>query len=226
MKILKSLFLFVILVCPTWVEAQKYSIGIAASPSLTNLRAENAVLKNDKLYKPDLGFYAGINIRRQFGRWAAIRSGFEYEHVAAKINANFTDENGNLLPNATVVLHFDYTQIPLLFEATVGKKTKGILQVGQTFGFLASSSASFLGFPLSAGIPPNIEVGFDDRTFNQSLILGLGAEFPFKKASTLQILCRKSIGITDINNENDSIPTKTTSLFLSIGVQYHFINKN
>ncbi|MCF8245123.1 MAG: outer membrane beta-barrel protein [Saprospiraceae bacterium] len=228
MSNLKLNFLLASLGLPFLLFSQKYSVGIAASPSISTLRAKDVSSQNDNLYKPALGFYAGINIKKQFLKRISIASGFEYEHVAARLDSTFTDENGNSLPMAIAELHYDYIQIPVILEMSFGNETKFIFQIGHNLGVVVSSAASFDNFPFTGSIPlpPDINFNISKSTFNQSLIIGAGFEWSLNEKLSFRTIARSNIGIKDINRQKNGPATKTLSFFLSIGIQYHFENKN
>ncbi len=203
--------------------AQNVSIGFSGGPAYTDLSFDNDF--TNSIFDPSLNFLAGANITLRFSRHFGIRSGFNFERKGTKADYVFTGENGEPISEGIHYERFDYFTVPFVFEATFGGKTRGIIQAGQSVGFLIQHTTRFTNLAPMQG---------DDKfhrteSYNRveySIIGGLGFETKISETTAFQFLVRPSYGVSNINKDSfrfQGLDIRTFTIGGTLGLQL-FLN--
>lgn len=224
MRSVKFRFTAVLVFCGLLqASTQTVSIGFSGGPAYTDLSFDNDF--TNSIFDPAMNFLAGTNITLRFTEHFGIRSGFNFERKGAKADFTFTDENGETISEGVHYERFDYFTVPFVLEASFGGKVRGIVQAGQSVGFLMQHTTKFTNLAPMFG---------DDKfhrteSFNRveySVIGGLGFETKIAENAAFQFLVRPSYGVTNINNDSfqfQELDIRTFTIGGTLGLQL-FLN--
>ncbi len=202
---------------------QTVSIGFSGGPAITDLNFDNDF--TNSVFDPALNFLAGANITLRFTEHFGIRSGFNFERKGAKADFTFTDVIGGPTSEGTHYERFDYFTVPFVLEASFGGRFRGIVQAGQSVGFLIQHTTRFTNHDPVFGNDKSHRTE-DFKRIEYSIIGGLGFETKISEAAAFQFLVRPSYGVTNINNDSfqfQGLDIRTFAIGGTLGLQL-FLN--
>jgi len=200
-------------------QTNKFEVGLEVGPSLTSLRGNDVLDKNNDL---SFGFSSGLTFQYNFPKLISIRTNISFERKSSTSQVSATDQNGDQIGEITYHSYFDYLTIPILGRLTFGKKINFFVNAGPYIGYLIKLTDIIEAY----GEHPKRE--FDDTDYYKrtdlGITTGLGARFPIKNKLFLSIEIRNNFGLTNISSftvVNDGA-IKTNSTNLLFGIEYRF----
>ena len=214
--------LLILLYCIILVQSattQTVLVGLEAGPTYTDLRLSNEFSR--KIFDPMAGFTAGTNFTIRFTKNLGLRTGLNFERKGTQTNLSFTDDNGTISFNVNEKQFFDFISLPILLEASFGNRIKGIVQLGQSIGFLAQHTSHFKNLPSLNG-PDKFHRTDDFRRVEHAIVGGVGLELKLAEVMSAQFLVRPSYGLTNLDNDSfafGSNEIRTVSVAGMLGFQ-------
>lgn len=178
---------------------QTVLVGLEAGPAYTDLRLSNEFSR--KIFDPMAGFTAGTNFTIRFTKNLGLKTGLNFERKGTQAELFFTDENGVPIEEITNKEMFDFISLPILLEASFGNRIKGIVQLGQSIGFLAQHTTQLKNLPSING-SEKFHRTDDFRRVEHAIVGGLGLELQLSEVVSAQFLVRPSYGLTNLDNDS------------------------
>ncbi len=229
LNLFKQLFFSFFLLTAVLVHAQKNHFGAYFGPTLSSLRMEQLAASDvfidpfDYKFGVTFGIYGTLGISDN----VSIRGELNYERKGGRSGVLLSDGNGNPLPGRHIDEHFDYFQVPALFQLSAGKDFKVFIHVGYAIGYLLHRTDEFPG-EINVVIdnqqaPPTRYVLYMPESYKQfdhSFVAGVGASPVLSNGLRPQFGLRVYNGRLDIARGRTSFDTKNLSLALLLGLEF------
>jgi hypothetical protein len=225
MRLVFSLFLLT----SVSAVAQKNHFGAYFGPTLSSLRMEQLKASDVQIDPFDYKFGATFGIFGTLGISdnVSIRGELNYERKGGRSGVLLSDGQGNPLPGRHIDEHFDYFQVPALFQLSAGKDFKMFIHVGYAFGYLLHRTEEFPG-EINVVIdnqqaPPTRYILYmpeSYKPFDHSLVAGIGASPLLSNGLRPQFGLRAYNGKLNIAKGQTSFDTKNLSVALLLGLEF------
>jgi hypothetical protein len=171
---------------------------------------------------PMRGRMFGLVFQYRLTEVFALQTGILYKRISAHVTA-FKDAL-TLIESVDVQRNFDFLSVPLLLQASFGKRLKLLLQGGGFVSRLMYETDIYQTIVTPYYISPT--PGVVSYTFYKSIEFGVsagaGLARELKHSRTLGIMLQSNIGLNDINNYTvyTGGPTHTYSVLLVLSFMY------
>ena len=215
-------FAFGFLLLSFLMKAQSTSFGAHLITNYSTFSEPKNPLTED-VFKYVFGYGLGGKVTHRLGNQFSISSEINFERKGSGYDFQFTDENGNPTnENSDFSIHLDYISVPLLVGYEFGKKLKLNLHTGISFHYLANVKSKF-----EIQIDGNSVAIYNDikdyHRFDQSVIGGVGLEYPLNEKLGLFINSRFNYGLIETdNNETVTWIWTNKNIAFSILTGVHF----
>lgn len=213
----------------TWVCAQKNHFGAYFGPTISSLRMEQ-LKASDVLVDPfdyKFGYTFGIFGAMGLNDNVAIRGELNYERKGGRSGVLLSDGQGNPLPGKHIDEHFDYMQVPVLFQLSAGKGFKMFIHIGYAFGFLLHHTDDFpeeinVVIENEQAPPTRYQLYMPEayKEIDHSIVAGIGASPLLSNGMRVQFGLRAINGKLDIARGRTSFDTKNLSVALLLGLEF------
>lgn len=196
--LLRQTFVLFVFLLPFLLQGQtrNNSFGAHFISNYTTFKSPG----NGNVFEYVNSYGAGVNFTHLIGKGFYISTELNYERKGSGYDIQFTDENGNPIDgNDDVAVHLDYMSLPILMKYKFGDKLKFNLHDGLGFHYLVNVKSDFeyeldgISFSFYGDIK-------DYHRFDQSLIGGLGVEYPLNEKIGIYINSRFNYGLLETSN--------------------------
>ncbi len=228
-NLFKRLFQSLVFIFPILTHAQKNHFGGYFGPTLSSLRMEQLAASDVQIDPFDYKFGATIGLFGTLGinDNVAIRGELNYERKGGRSAVLLSDGHGNPLPGKHIDEHFDYLQVPALFQLSAGKDFKMFIHIGYAFGYLLHHTDDFPG---EINVVIENEQGpqtryklFMPETYKKidhSIVAGIGASPLLYNGMRVQFGLRAYNGKLNIASGKTSFDAKNLSVALLMGLEF------
>ncbi|MBK8563573.1 MAG: outer membrane beta-barrel protein [Saprospiraceae bacterium] len=210
-NLFKRLFFSLVLFISISVNAQKNHFGAYFGPTLSALRMEQLKASDVQIDPFDYKFGATFGIFGTLGISdnISIRGELNYERKGGRSGVLLSDGQGNPLPGRHIDEHFDYFQVPALFQLSAGKDFKMFIHIGYAFGYLLHRTDEFPGeinvvIENQQGPPTRYKLFMPEtyKKIDHSIVAGIGASPLLSNGMRVQFGLRAYNGKLDIARGN------------------------
>lgn len=221
MKNILFLFSFLMVVCLSKAEENKFFVGVNGGGALTNFNYKK--YKYDQLFNPTFKIHAGVMVDFRLKKSIFLSSGINYRVKGVRTDeVSFYDVNGNIiLKKPAYDIKNKYISIPLFISYQWDKKIKIRIGIGGFYSYLLNSSIEYGAKVEGVSNPQNITEQYFSG--DMGLTSKVGLLFPLGRNFYLNFEIIEELGLRNILID-DSITGKVTTQSLSaeIGLRYAF----
>ncbi|MCC6724912.1 MAG: PorT family protein [Saprospiraceae bacterium] len=221
-------FIFALL-SATIAQAQKHHFGAYFGTTLSSLRMEQVAASDVSIDPFDYKFGYTFGVFGAFGISdnVALRGELNLERKGGRSGVQLSDGLGNPLVGKHIDEHFDYLQIPALFQLSAGDDFKMFIQIGYAFGYLLHRTDDF---------PKQITVVYENnqgqntykilkmpedyKKIDHSIVAGIGASPILSNGMRLQIGLRAYNGKLNISKGESAFDARNISVALLAGLEF------
>ena len=225
MKNIKVYLSFISMLMSLSTIAQKNNglkLGFNLSPSIVKLSGNDFI---NEYHSPTVGFSVGASVEVKLSNLFSLCSGLSYEKKGSVIkNIDLVFENnGELTKAKKVAINYNYTTLPILMRAHVGKKKKFFIDAGTYFGYLLSQKTKTV-FSGSTNVSNDNDLY---KKLDFGLAYGIGYAKTISRNKTLGIELRNNMGLMNVSKTDvvNNGKIKTNAFLLMMEYSFNVTKK-